>query len=71
MKDIENKLLGGIISVSELSDEKCRALLRRFIRRHRKALAQLEGQLRADEQSIRKVEVIQCKTKKGLSSSEN
>jgi len=74
MKDIEileNKLLSGNLTVSEISDEKCRAVLQRFVRRHRKALTQLEGQLRADEQSIRKLEVTECKTTKELSSSEN
>jgi len=71
MKDIEiteNKLLAGNLSVSELSDDNCRALLRRLIKRHRNALVQLEGRLRADEQSIKKVEVLLCKITKEPSS---
>ena len=70
---IENKLLAGQLTVSELSDSMCKKILRRWATRHRNALRQLEGQLRAQELSMPKLEVVPCTktTKKELSDSGN
>ncbi len=53
----ETKLLNNEITVAELSDEHCRAILRRIIKRHHQGLAQAEAQRRADEGSITKLEI--------------
>ena len=54
---VETKLLNGQLSVSEISDEHCRTILRRIIKRHRQGLAQAEAQRRAEEGSITKLEI--------------
>ena len=72
VEKVENKLLAGQITVSELSDSMCKKILRRWSLRHRKALQQLEGQLRAQELNMPKLEVTLCTTtKKDLLDSEN
>lgn len=57
IEEVTVNILSGQTTVSEISDENCRLILRRLVRRHRNALRQLEAQLLADEQSIPPLEV--------------
>jgi HPt (histidine-containing phosphotransfer) domain-containing protein len=53
---LETQLLNGDLTVSEVSDEFCRKILTRFIRRHRNQIAQLEHQRRAQDGALPKLQ---------------
>ena len=58
IENMEARLLNGQLTVSEISDEHVRDLLRRIISRHRGTLINVEQNLRADRGSIRPVEIV-------------
>ena len=53
----KHRLLEGSISVSELSDEKCRIILRDFIRHFRSALTSLENDRLRKLSKIKKLKI--------------